>query len=577
MLWNGFANGGSPAFADIHTVVLHPLVVVTTLLCGAINGVKVTIVASLVIAGLAQWWLAKVLGLGRLARVWSACLAVAGGHLAGKMEDGMFPLIVALASVSLVFATGLKLALSGRRRDAVPLGLAVALALVSGQGYMQLGMVLAVFPSFLVFLLDGTPRAASLSKGFALAGLLAILLAAILWVPFLHYLPEFTKDMDPSFRAVQTIEYAPLNLVIRDMDYYKSEALGKQPFPFVYANYIGWVPVLFAIVALRLIPRSGGRMLTFLLVSIGMAYVTSSGLPFKLMAQFAPNLAYGVRNSPLIAGVAVPPLLALAAWGLDRVLALDWPRITWSRTDSASPKPSLGVSLSGLVLALPLIWSLKSAHDFGQTWLKMGRISDSDYRVVQLMQKPTTQWLMAPFGEHYWTPMLADRGLKATKVVRPWHWRDREIPGGYVEATRGRVDASSLSFVGQVEDIKVFVRPENEYACVHIGSDSVPCRAVASGGRIRVDCDTDAPGTLVVKENQWSGWSAKRDGTRVALGAGQWLNVPAPPGRHRYEFRYRPWDVVLGLILTLSGTAVAIWLWFGRSPHLLLGGASDDI
>jgi len=72
VLWNGFANGGSPAFVDMHGVVLHSIVVITTLLWGPINGAKITIVASLALAGLVQWWLAKALGLGRVARVWCA-------------------------------------------------------------------------------------------------------------------------------------------------------------------------------------------------------------------------------------------------------------------------------------------------------------------------------------------------------------------------------------------------------------------------------------------------------------------------------------------------------------------------
>jgi len=55
---------------------------------------------------------------------------------------------------------------------------------------------------------------------------------------------------------------------------------------------------------------------------------------------------------------------------------------------------------------------------------------------------------------------------------------------------------------------------------------------------------------------------ARRDGRSVPLGSGQWLNVAAPAGQHRYEFRYRPWDVVVGLLLTLAGMIVAVILYF---------------
>jgi len=65
-------------------------------------------------------------------------------------------------------AAGLTLALTGERRSAVWLSITTALALLAGQGYMQLGMVFGFFPSFLVFLLDGKLRLCPVWKGFAL-------------------------------------------------------------------------------------------------------------------------------------------------------------------------------------------------------------------------------------------------------------------------------------------------------------------------------------------------------------------------------------------------------------------------
>jgi len=69
----------------------------------------------------------------------------------------------------------------------------------------------------------------------------------------------------------------------------------------------------------------------------------------------------------------------------------------------------------------------------------------------------------------------------------------------------------------------------------------------------------------IVYENQWSGWSATRDGRPSALGPGQWLTTAAPMGLHHYyAFRYRPWDVFLGLGLTLLGLLLAARLWVSR-------------
>ncbi len=76
VFWNGAVNGGYPAFVDLHGAQLHPLVILTTLIWGTTIGAKVAIVASLAIAGIGQWWLARVLQLGLLARMWNAALVV---------------------------------------------------------------------------------------------------------------------------------------------------------------------------------------------------------------------------------------------------------------------------------------------------------------------------------------------------------------------------------------------------------------------------------------------------------------------------------------------------------------------
>jgi hypothetical protein len=42
---------------------------------------------------------------------------------------------------------------------------------------------------------------------------------------------------------------------------------------------------------------------------------------------------------------------------------------------------------------------------------------------------------------------------------------------------------------------------------------------------------------------------------------GDWLATQAPAGDHAYQFRYRPWDAVLGTVLTLVGVVLAVILW----------------
>ncbi|MGQ9683864.1 MAG: hypothetical protein ACUVX9_15120 [Anaerolineae bacterium] len=563
-LWNGFVNGGSPAFAEVHGSVLHPLVMITTLIWGVLNGAKVTLICSLAMAGLAQWWLAKTLRLGAVARLWSAGLAVAGGHLAGRMEDGLLPLMLSTAACSLALAALVEVLLRPRPKAVVGLAVSLALALVSGQGYLQIAFLLNVLPASLLLLLDRHGRLRPQWRDLVLALGLAVLLAAVYWVPMLHYLPQFVKDADPAFKTAQPLEYLPLNLVIRDHAYFRTETLGRAGFPFLYANYIGWVPVLLAALALRLVPRGQGRILAFLATTAGVTFLMASAVSLRWLGQLLPGTWAGIRNPSPISGLVVPCVLLAAAWGLDELLRRPWPIL--SLTDTTGAPAATGVRLSWLVLAVPLLWSLQSALTFGQAWLRCVNIYPGDYHVAEALRTPDSQWVLPPFGEHYWGIIALDKGLKITQIVRPWAWKERRPPAPYREALRGGADASVPGYLGQVNDFSLIEHRENIYAYIEAGDQCVPCRAQTLGGRIDVVCPDSPAGTLVVRENRFSGWQAWRDGVPAPIQATDaWLRVTAPAGGHRYRFRYQPWDVPLGLALTLIGVGACVRVW--RRPE----------
>lgn len=567
VLWNGFVNGGYPAFAELHAAVLHPLVIGATLLWGGINGAKATLVACLAIGGWTQWWLAKALRLGWLPRLWSAALAVVGAHLGGRIEHGAVSVVISTAMCSLVLAPALALVLTGKRRAAVLLGVTLALAAVSGQGYMQLGLAFSLVPALGVFLIGGyapagvqPPLAAgelapvdprTLSKGLLLAGALALLLAGIFWVPLAHFWPNFVKDVDATFHSVQPLGYAPLNLVIHDLGFYYSETLQHLRYPYIYVTYIGWLPVLLALLPLRLARHRELRLLAFFWITIGLVYLAGTAWTFRALALVWPDLAAGVRYPSMITGLAVPLLLALAAWGLDRLLK-------WLS------HPAWLFALSAVVAAVPLVASVDSATRFSRTWLTTSSLPPELEQVLPWLKTASAEWISFPYGEHFWTPAIIDAGLKAAPVARPWRWQDRELPTPYLEASRDPITGTVPGLLGKVAGMSLLVHPENEYAAVTTGADVVPCQATATGGLIQVTCVTSGPGTLVVQENQWSGWQARVDGRPVPLNAGTWLSVAAPAGTHHYEFRYRPWDVPVGAGLTLIGLALAVWVW--RTP-----------
>jgi hypothetical protein len=565
VMWNGFSSGGSPAFVELHGAPLHPLIFATTILWGAVNGAKLSVVACLALAGGAQWWLARIMQLGAPARLWAGAIAIVAGHVAGRMQVGLVPLALSMAACALLLAACVDLALNRTRQAAVRLGIVLALALLAGQGYMQIGMAFSVLPALILLLLDRNWSLRPVWKEFALAGGLAVLLAGVWIVPLLHFWPNIDKATDPNFGSAQPLAYLPLNLVIGDSDFYSNASLDKQPFAYLYANYVGWVPVLLALLAVHLASRSQRRLLGFFLTAIVLAYFAASAVPFQWLEALVPRVINGIRNPALIASLATPPILALSAWAVDLLLRLEWPRLDLRLVNGTATRFALNFSTMWLVLPLPLLLALRSAYQVNRVWLETGQsapgvqwVTDS---INALLPSDQTQWVQTPWGEHFWLPPAMDAGHKIAHFLRPWWWRQAELPPPFVEAVRDPSFEADPAYHATVDGILLLVRTENRYAVVDTGTAVIPCAATALGGDIDVTCTTTEAGWLVVREHWWMGWRATRDGQRLELAPGAWLSAEAPAGTHLYRFRYRPWDVLLGLLLTLTGLGLAVYWW----------------
>jgi hypothetical protein len=564
-LWNGSVRGGFPAFVDVHGSMLYPPVIVMTLLFGVVNGSKLVLVLAFGMCGLAQWWLARVLELGPVARVWSACMAVAAGRMAGVLELGAFGVAVSIAACALVLPPLMATIRTGSRRSAVLLGAALGLAALAGQGYMQIGLAFALPAALIGFM--GRPNFGLVARRLALAGLLAILIAAPFIVPFAHFLPQFAKHIDPNFASTQPFAFVPLNLVIDDPSFYINDSLKKLPFPSLYVNYIGWIPVLLALWGLTLGRIGDERRTIGLLAALAVVplWIASAGplawlannVPIRWLAeQFA-----GIRHPPQIAVLAITPLLALAALAIDRlvVATAGWATVAVSRRDTAS-RPVLVVSR--WLLAIPLLAALANARSFGTNWIATQQLIPEIPRLVESLRTRDFQWVEAPFGEQAYMERAISMGLKLSHGYQTWQWKDRPPPEPIIQALRVG-EPPDMTQVGVVEGVPVWVaQPDREYATIMVedGSQAV-CFGRGNGGNIDVGCPRPYSGVLTVKENNWSGWKAWIDGRPAALEAGRWLAVKVPPGGRTIQFRYHPWDVPLGLLLCVLGIALAVHQW----------------
>ncbi len=562
MLWNGTMNGGAPSFVEVQGAVLHPAVILTTLLFGAVNGSKILLLFALFIAGLAIWWLARILELGIVPRMWAAALAVVGGNLAGKMDNGNIIILFSIASAYLILSPLLELVLKRRRRAIIWLGITLALAWLSGQGYLQIAILIGILPPYIVIFLTSFRNSNAAYKDFLLGMGLSVLLVGIFLVPLLHFSPYMFKDTDFELKSLQTIAYAPLNLVISNVDFFRKEALGLTGQAYVFTNYIGWVPILFSLAALRFVTRDKIRILIFFLITIVWLYAISTANLVQPLLKIIPWIS-NIRNPPLFQGLAVPLILGLAAWGLDLIIKKTWPRIGLLLTSGKN----ISISIKWIVLAVPLFFGIAQVYQFSQFYLKPVQTKIST-AVVQALETSSSQWVGLPYSENFWTLRIFDRDMKIACVARPWFFKDHRCPPPYIEATRIQEDINKPGFENIVDKMNIVRYPEQEYASVLTDNGAVPCKANALGGNIDVVCNSENGGILMVKENYFSGWNAWVDGVARPVFDSQQLSMKAEPGSHIYQFRYQPWDVWVGLAVTLLGVILAAWIgFFYRQPH----------
>ncbi len=564
-MWNGSTRGGAPYFVDPHGSMLHPLVIFTTLGWGVQNGAKLALAGAFILAGLAQWWLAFILGLGRPARLWSSLMAAAGGHLAVRMELGAFGVVLSLVMCALVLPPLILLLRTTSRRSAVLLGIFLALAILAGQGYMQIGLLMSTIPAavFLVPVWDREYLKRLFSR-ILLAGLIAILLSAPFLVPMLHFMPQFDKEMDRDFGSAQSFEYIPLNLVIRDPDFLRNDSLAKLPYPHLNGNYIGWLTVLLALYTFSTKLNSEHRRTAyFLLISAVLALWVASAVPLIWIIQISPFQAIddfiaGIRNPAQIAGLAGVSLIGLAGMGLDHLLKSSWLQFQFGWVQGQSPSRLLKIDARWLLI-IPLTTNLLDVQGFGRGWIGVTRIDPTVLAVNLGLRTPTLEWVNPPFGEHMYIESAVGMGLKTATGIRTWYWRGRNFPKPFLEANHAG-QPPDMQYYQEAYGMPIYIgSSDREYAKVIHNSDSTTtiCQATGNSGDIDVSCSLSKPGMLVVKENSWSGWHVKVDGISAKLKSDIWLSVELLPGDHKVEFRYRPWDVPLGVLLSILGLLIA--------------------
>ena len=559
VFWSGYLNGGSPSFVELHGAFLHPLVIITTLLWGVINGSKVVVLVSLITVGLGQWWLARELKLSFFPRLWVSLMAIAGGHIFGKLQAGNVVLVLSIACASLILPMVIRLKRDPSKRNVGLLALILAMTWLSGQGYNQLVVLLAYFPAILWYLLQGKGKRFIGWRKLIFASLLSVLLISILVVPFIHFQGNWQKLRSPAMDSVQPLEYSMLNLVIHDWKFFDNTSLDKTLSPWAHINFIGWPAVLLMISCLLFINASiRKRELILMYAAMMLALVFSSRDPYILFADevFVAQL----RSLNVAAGLAIQPLLIIAGVALQELIERNWLNIELTISAGAFSKkipPLKWILLLGL-----MFMSIRSPYEYGAKFINTRPINIPESELA-LLDSDQAQWV-GPLN-YDWLPVLIERGYKLIIPDKPWSWKERQIIEPYIEVIDFRNDEVTKGIVDRLGNLVLVADETQEYASIINGDSITPCSAVSRGGNVDVTCETDEGGILQVREYYWSGWNAWVYNSPVELDESKdFLTVTAGGGTHHFRFRYQPWDVYLGMGLSAIGLALCAFLLAGK-------------
>jgi hypothetical protein len=266
-----------------------------------------------------------------------------------------------------------------------------------------------------------------------------------------------------------------------------------------------------------------------------------------------PGIA-SLRNLSAATGLAVPLLVTLAAISLDRLFQYAGPRLSLS----SGARTFFSLPAWRVVLAAACLLGLNQVYQFSKGYLYVRPLNDYTEEIT-LLKTPSAQWIKPPFGHYDWTYQLLSAGLRIGDTWRPWKWAGRENPVPLLEVQfAGQEQNQAQPLYASTASFAMTQNPLGEYAVLKAGSRQTPCQAHALGGRIDVRCDAPEAGTLTLAENRWQGWVAYVDGVRWPLLGGTRLAVQFPAGKHAVAFRYMPWDVPLGLALSLAGMVACV-------------------
>lgn len=610
-LWNPYIMTGFPYVEDPLNHFWNPVSTLCVKIWGGINGMKVSILISFILAGLGQWLFAHVFGLRGPSRLWTALLFMLSGGLAFLSDLGWYELLVGVVWFPWCFAV---LWWAMRRRNWTSIVLAafcITMVLTTGGGYypFYLFVSLAILTILNVLLSAPSKRLGRLMRAVCVAILSAGLLAVV-FIPVIHGFPLINRwtgdDREQSFS--QPIHYALINYVVSDRNWVGAEILGV-PSGWKWF-YIGGIALgaFLCLSPLALVMQRRRRVLWIVVAILTVALLAWMANRFTPPLVYIYDLfpfLYTLRFPNRLLIVATSPLLALGGMGWQNLYrqAQQWGK---DNEDWIMSSPTRGRVINLVFLRwlphLALIMIMTASvmdvftinKDFGfsngeldQTlskalaWLKS---YDNSFYYINL-GGDTMYWKGASVAYEQEMPIINfDYGRHLVSI-------DRQTAENSPFIALPKYLISFLDVTSALPADAQQINDFNGYRVWYIPDAlpvafSVPQNTLAQSLKLSkedvspLDVKYDGPNQVVVKGkpahpgdqlvtlvSNFPGWQLFVDETpEPILPVNDYLGAVMLDGEHTYTFRFHPWTYSVGLTISTLTLIAALGLILAELP-----------
>ena len=587
-LWNPYMLTGFPHNGDPLGHFWNPVSTIPIMIWGGVNGMKVSIFLSFIIAGLGQWMFSYVMRLQRIFRLWSSILFMISGGLVLLWRIGWYELLLGAVWFPWAFALYIYALRKHSLSSIFYMSIAIYMIISTGGGYYPFYLAACLITIFIAMFMMATRQERFRQVQTSILILVCTAaLAAVILIPYAQVYRSYGRDVhvDLQQQYSQPIEYGLMNFAIYTRDWFNASVLGTAGGWNWF--YIGWLPVA----ALAFIPLAFARsprvrlpiVITGILFIMLMMWFANRFTPFEKVFDWIPFL-YNLRFPNRLLIIATSPLLILAGLGLEHAYRTSKALVRNIKLVHSASGRKRTIVFAHLIITWVWIIGLLSLtrpvysvnQDFG--------FADQSFN-----PKPfaALSWLRTYDNSLYyvnigggsiywdWTAPAYDLEVPVINFLYSRHLRTQDMQRSdyspFVAQAKYQISLPTEAAPPNAVQIREFdgvlvwavpdvlpyafsVQPDLTQQYTHLGTDQVTALTARLNGPNQVVAK-GAPGSdgdvLVVLMSHFPGWKLLIDGRPAEVTpVNGYLGAKMLPGVHTYQFYFLPSTFIVGAIIS---------------------------